>query len=79
MISIIDLVLTLLSSVLSSATTNKLPGEIIAGVQSAINALTAVQNTPVTFSQLEGLRATPTWTLTPPTAPPQAPPTPAKS
>lgn len=66
MISIIELVLSLLSSVLAAATKAKAPQEVLTGIQDAINSLVAVQGTPVTYAQLEGIRVTPTWT-TPPT------------
>jgi hypothetical protein len=60
-ISIIDLVLSLLSSVSTSLTQNKASQEVISLIQAAIANLTAVQATPVTFSQLEGIRVVPTW------------------
>lgn len=61
MISIIELVVSLLGSILASATKNKLPAEVVAGIQSALTSLEAVQNTPVTLAQLEGMRVTPEW------------------
>ena len=61
MISIIELVLSLLGSILPQLTKNGAPAEIIAGIQAAIDALTKVQGTPVTFDQLESLRAHVAW------------------
>jgi hypothetical protein len=61
MISIIDLVLSLLSSILPQLVKSGAPEEIIKGIQAAIASLTAVQGTPVTFAQLESLRVQPTW------------------
>ena len=61
MISVIDLVLSLLASILSTATKNGAAAEIIAGIQSAIDALTKVQGTPVTYGQLESMRVEPEW------------------
>ena len=61
MISIIDLVLTLLSSALAAFVKSGAPQEIIAGIEAAIAELTKVQGTPVTYAQLESLRATATW------------------
>lgn len=69
MISIIELVLSLLSTILPELIKNNAPQEVIAGIQAAIASLTAVQGTPVTFTQLESLRATPTWGTTPAAAP----------
>ena len=79
-VSIIEVVLGLLNGVLSQTKiANGLPQQIITDVEAAIAALQRVQNTPVTFAQLEGLRANPAWTSAPaaPTdsAPPSAPPT----
>jgi hypothetical protein len=61
LISVIDLVLSLLASILSTATKNGAANEIITGIQSAIDALVKVQGTPVTYSQLENLRVKPEW------------------
>jgi hypothetical protein len=61
MISIIDLVLSLLGTVLQAFIKSGAPQEIITGIQDAIASLTAVQGTPVTYAQLESLRATATW------------------
>ena len=62
--SIITLALGLLQLVLSnlkSSTTTTNLGTIIAGIESAIAELTAVQGTPVTYQQLETLRIEPKW------------------
>lgn len=61
MISIIDLVLSLLSAVIPQLVSNKAAPEVIALIQSAIDSLNKVQNTPVTYSQLEGMRVKPTF------------------
>jgi len=74
MISIIELVLSLLSSILPQLTKSKAPQEVIDGIQAAINALAKVQGTPVTFAQLESLRISPTW-ITPVVTPAPAAPT----
>lgn len=61
---IITLALSLLQLVLgnlkSSTTTTDL-STIIAGLESAIASLEAVQGTPVTYAQLESLRVEPKW------------------
>jgi len=61
MISIIELVLGLLSTIIPQLTKNGAAPEVIADVQAAIDALLKVQGTPVTYAQLEGLRVKPTW------------------
>lgn len=61
MISVIELVLSLLSTLLPTLTDNKVAPEVIALVEAAIANLKAVQGTPVTYSQLEGLRVKPTF------------------
>jgi len=61
MISIIELVLSLLSNLLPQLTSNKVAPEIIADVEAAINSLKSVQSTPVTYGQLESLRVKMTW------------------
>lgn len=61
MISIIELVLSLLSNLLPQLTKSGVPAEVIADVQAAITSLTNVQNTPVTYAQLESLRVKATW------------------
>ena len=61
MISVIELVLSLLQQLLPSMTKNQVPAEVVAGVQAAIAALEKVQGTDVTYSQLESLRVKPTW------------------
>ena len=60
-LALIQLIVTLLSGVLAAATSNKLPQEIIAGVQAAITALESVHGSDVTKAQLESLRVTPQW------------------
>jgi hypothetical protein len=60
-ISIIDLVLSLLGTALDAAKQNGVAQEVIAGIEAAINELTTVQGTPVTYQQLESLRVQPKW------------------
>ncbi len=59
--SLISLVLTLLQSILASAKVGGMAPNIIANIEAAVASLLAVQGTPVTFAQLEGLRVTTKW------------------
>jgi hypothetical protein len=59
--TLINLVLTLLQSVLASAQVGGVAPEVIANIGAAVTNLLAVQGTPVTFAQLEGLRVTTKW------------------
>jgi hypothetical protein len=59
--TLINLVLTLLQSVLASAQVGGVAPEVIANIEGAVTNLLAVQGTPVTFAQLEGLRVTTKW------------------
>jgi hypothetical protein len=59
--TLISLVLTLLQSVLASAQVGGVAPEVIANIEGAVANLLAVQGTPVTFAQLEGLRVTTKW------------------
>jgi hypothetical protein len=59
--TLINLVLTLLQSVLASARVGGVAPEVIANIDAAVTNLLAVQGTPVTFAQLEGLRVTTKW------------------
>ena len=59
--TLISLVLTLLQSVLASARIGGVAPEAIANIEAAVTSLLAVQGTPVTFAQLEGLRVTTKW------------------
>lgn len=61
MISVVELVLSLLGTLLGTLKIQGAPQEIIAGVESALAALAKVHNTPVTYSQLESLRANVSW------------------
>ena len=61
MISIIDLVLSLLAATIPQLTKNGAAPEIIADVQAAVDALLKVQGTPVTYAQLQSLEVKPTW------------------
>ena len=55
--TLISLVLSLLQSVLASAKVGGVAPDVIANIEGAVSSL-AVQRTPVTFAQLEGLRVT---------------------
>ena len=59
--TLISLVLTLLESVLASARIGGMAPEVVANIEAAVANLLAVQGTPVTFAQLEGLRVTTKW------------------
>jgi hypothetical protein len=59
--TLISLVLTLLQSILSSAKVAGLAPEVVADIEAAVANLLKVQGTPVTYSQLEGLRVTTEW------------------
>ncbi len=59
--TLISLVLALLQSVLESAKVGGVAPELIANIEAAVTNLLAVQGTPVTYSQLEGLRVTTKW------------------
>ena len=61
LISIIELVLSLLGTALAAAKVNGVAAEIVAGIAAAIAELEKVRGTPVTYQQLEGLRITPKW------------------
>jgi hypothetical protein len=59
--TLISLVLTLLESVLAAAKVGGVAPQVIANIEAAVASLVAVQGTPVTFAQLEGLRVTTKW------------------
>ncbi|MGA9643461.1 MAG: hypothetical protein WBQ72_18830 [Terriglobales bacterium] len=59
--TLIGLVVTLLQSILASAQVGGMSPEIIAEIEAAVAKLLAVQGTPVTYAQLEGLRVTTKW------------------
>ena len=59
--TLVNLVLTLLQSVLASAKVGGLAPDVIANIEGAVASLLAVQGTPVTYAQLEGLRVTTKW------------------
>lgn len=62
MLSVIDLVLSLLRSYLEAAQLKSdTPTAVIDAIQAAIAKLETVQGSPVTYGQLEGLRVTPKW------------------
>jgi hypothetical protein len=63
MLNVIDLVLSLLTGVLSQVKGSGAANAtaIAQGIEAAIASLTAVQGTPVTFAQLESLRVKATW------------------
>jgi len=59
--TLISLVLSLLQSILASAKIGGAAPDVIANIEGAVTSLLAVQGTPVTFAQLEGLRVTTKW------------------
>jgi hypothetical protein len=59
--TLISVVLALLQSVLASARVGGVAPDVIANIEAAVTNLLAVQGTPVTFQQLEGLRVTTKW------------------
>jgi hypothetical protein len=63
MINVIDLVLSLLTSVLANVKGSAAADAtaIAQGIEAAIASLQAVQGTPVTYQQLESLRVKPTF------------------
>jgi len=60
-ISAIELALSLLQGILSSAKVQGLAPEIIADIEAAVSKLIAVHGSPVTYQQLESLRVKPQW------------------
>ena len=59
--TLISLVLALLQSVLETAKVGGVASEVVVNIEAAIASLLAVQETPVTYEQLEGLRVTTKW------------------
>jgi len=59
--TLIGLVLTLLQSILASAKVGGIAPDVIANLEAAVTNLRAVQGTPITYAQLEGLRVTTKW------------------
>jgi len=59
--TLISLVLTLLQSILAAAKVGGVAPQVISNIEAAVASLLAVQGTPVTFAQLEGLRVTTKW------------------
>jgi len=59
--TLLSLILTLLESVLAAARVGGVAPEVIANLESAVASLLAVQGTPVTYAQLEGLRVVTKW------------------
>lgn len=59
--TLISLVLALLRSVLDAARACGVASEVITNIEAAIASLLAVQGTPVTYEQLEGLSVTTKW------------------
>ena len=59
--TLVSLVLTLLQSILAAAKVGGLAPEVIANIEAAVANLLAVQGTPVTYAQLEGLRVETKW------------------
>jgi len=58
---LIGMILSLLQSILAAAKVGGVAPEVIANIEAAVASLLAVQGTPVTFAQLEGLRVTTKW------------------
>jgi hypothetical protein len=61
LISVIELVLSLLTIALNAANVNGLAPEIVTAISNAIAELEKVRGTPVSYGQLESLRIKPTW------------------
>jgi len=59
--TLISLILTLLQSSLAAAKVGGVAPAVINNIEAAMASLLAVQGTPVTFAQLEGLRVTTKW------------------
>jgi len=59
--TLISMIVTLLQSILAAAKVGGVAPQIIANIEAAVASLLAVQGTPVTFAQLEGLRVTTKW------------------
>ena len=59
--TLISMIVTLLQSILAAAKVGGVAPQIIASIETAVASLLAVQGTPVTFAQLEGLRVTTKW------------------
>jgi len=59
--TLISLVLSLLQSILAAAKIGGAAPDVVTNLEGAVTSLLAVQGTPVTFAQLEGLRVTTKW------------------
>ncbi|MGB9493066.1 MAG: hypothetical protein WCA92_21570 [Terriglobales bacterium] len=59
--TLVSVILALLQSILSAAKVGGVAPAVIANIEAAVTSLLAVQGTPVTFAQLEGLRVTTKW------------------
>ena len=59
--ALIGMVISILQSVLSAAKVGGIAPEVVANIEAAVQNLLAVQGTPVTYSQLEGLRVKTEW------------------
>jgi hypothetical protein len=59
--TLIGMIVTLLQSILAAAKMGGVAPQIIGNIEAAVASLLAVQGTPVTFAQLEGLRVTTKW------------------
>jgi hypothetical protein len=59
--TLVSLILTLLQSILSAAKVGGVAPDVVANIEAAVTSLLAVQGTPVTFEQLEGLRVETKW------------------
>lgn len=60
-LSLIQLALNILDTVLKATSTASLPTEVIAEINGAVESLKKVMGTQVTFAQLESLRAKDQW------------------
>jgi hypothetical protein len=59
--TLIGMIVTLLQSILAAAKMGGVAPQIVGNIEAAVASLLAVQGTPVTFAQLEGLRVTTKW------------------
>lgn len=58
---LLNLVIALLSSILSAAKVGGVPAEVVALIEASVQNLLKVQGTDVTYSQLESLRVKTEW------------------
>lgn len=60
-LGLVSLVLSLLQSILDAAKVKGVPSDVVANLEAAVAALSKVQGTDVTYSQLESLRVKTEW------------------